>query len=168
MLLISGGITILCIWTAILLVILGTLIYANIKLFYYLVQRNKLAKAHILMVKTETERKYNKIATMPPNDLEAYLSKIFAISVARASDTDVSDNDPDAASKLFFKTSERLINYLGPETVEAIEYYYGKDYIIRWCEMNYMNLTRNGVLAKIIKTGATTANPEIEINQSNE
>ena len=160
--LLAGGALTVCIWGLFLSIVLGILIYLNIHLLYYLIKRNKLAKDHIRMVKLETERKFNKIATLPPDELDAYLSKIFAMTVARAFDTDVSDKDPDVASKLYFKTSERLVNYLGPETIDAIEYYYGKEYIIRWCEMHYMYLTRNGTIAKLIKTGTSVVKAETE------
>lgn len=166
--LLAGGALTVCIWGLFLSIVLGILIYLNIQLLYYLIKRNKLAKDHIRMVKLETERKFNKIATMSPDELDAYLSKIFAMTVARAFDTDVSDKDPDVASKLYFKTSERLVNYLGPETIDAIEYYYGKEYIIRWCEMHYMYLTRNGTIAKIIKTGTSALKAEIENGSADE
>ena len=73
--LLAGGALTVCIWGLFLSIVLGILIYLNIQLLYYLIKRNKLAKDHIRMVKLETERKFNKIATLPPDELDAYLSK---------------------------------------------------------------------------------------------
>lgn len=154
-----GGVITMCIWALILVVILIGLIAANIKLLYFLIARNKLAKAHVQMVKQQTELRYNRIATMKPEELEAYLSTIFAKMVSLAYDADVSDKDPDIAGKLFFKSTERMITYLGSETIDAIEFYYGKDYVFRWCQLNYTYLSKSGVVQKILKEGTKAITP---------
>lgn len=144
-------------WGLIVLVLAVGILVANVKLFWYLIERNKLAKAHVMMVKQKTELKYNKIATMDPSELDDYLIKLFSMQIQITTDADISENDPNAEGKLYFKTAERIIRYLGPETVEAIEFYYGANYIVRWCEMHYMYLNKNNRLLDLIKTKNSSA-----------
>lgn len=140
------------IWSMIILCLLIGLIYWNIKLFRLLIARNKLAQEHIKMVKKNTEMQYNKIAALSPSDLDAYLIKMFSMCIMISSDTDVSERDPEARDKLYAYTATRMLKYLGNDTVDAIEYYYGEGFIIRWCEMRYNYLHRNNKLGAIISS----------------
>ena len=43
-----------------------------------------------------------------------------------------------------------LITYIGKTTEESINFFYGKDYIYRWCELRYNLMSQTGALSKLI------------------
>ena len=149
------------IWALLILILSLGFLVANIKLFWYLIQRNKLAKDHIKMVKRSTEVKYNKFAMMAPSELDQYLLKLFSMYIQISADNDVSDRDHNATEKLYFNVATRIITYLGPDTVSAIEYFYGDNYIMRWCELQFIYLNRNNKLITMIEQDRPTTSTDI-------
>jgi hypothetical protein len=140
----------LLIFAVTLCIAAGSVFLLCCKLVILLVQRNKLMKKQIQLTKKNVERKYNKIATMDVNELDTYLTGILSICIQIAYDADISEKDPDAEEKLYFSVLQRLQIYLGNDTVQAIEYFYGPQYLSRWVQLRYTYLSKTGALAKLI------------------
>ena len=100
----------------------------------------------------KTKKEYNKIATLPFKEFTDFMIVTFARMLILASDANVSENPgPNAHEELYAQALARLIDYLGVETVAAIEYYYGKGYISRWCKEAYRYLENISVATSIIQ-----------------
>lgn len=141
----------LTLWLLAILVLMILLTTLEFRLVRWQLRQAKKLKKQASITKKEIERDYNKIATMSPEDLDNYLTRIMSMIIQITITTDIADNDPDAAAILYGHLALNIENYLGPETVEAIEYFYGKDYITRWCELTYNYLDSKGDLASIVK-----------------
>lgn len=106
----------------------------------------KMAK----LVDKHTQNKVNRVISLPVNEFENYLFRVYSSMLEITSAKDVSDKDPNAITILYAKSLEAMIAYLGNETTEAIDYYYGKDYLYRWCELRFKLLENRGALPNII------------------
>lgn len=138
------------IWSVIFLIISIGLAYIMTKLLYKSVSIKKRAIKHAKLIDEYTRNKVNRIVTLPVKEFEEYLTKIYTQVLELSAAKDVSDKDPNASTILYARSIEKIMLYLGNETLEAIEYYYGKDFIIRWCEMRFKILENNGKLSGII------------------
>lgn len=117
-----------------------------IKAHKYSVMQEKIVK----LVEKRTREKYNAIATLPPKEFGDFLSTMFAKMLEVKSASQVSDADPKADELLYTEATGALIDFLGPETVAAIDYYYGNNYIYRWTKSSYALLHKRGITPKII------------------
>lgn len=145
-----GGLIVGYIWLGILFIVLVGLNYCSVK---FLLQTKKM-KADAIKALQRNEKKlqdkYNQIASLPPVELDRYLSNMFAKCLELNSAAYVSDNDHEAREKLYARATADMLAYLGTETIDAINYRYGTDYIYRWCEINYKLLENRGTLVSII------------------
>lgn len=119
----------------------------------FLQSSKKIKKKTMLQMKKldkDVQNKYNRIALLSIGEFDNYMTKVFSMCMELASAESISDKDPDAAVKLYARTLERVITYLGPETIRALDYFYGKDYLVRWCELRYNMLNSRRYLPKII------------------
>lgn len=133
-----------------LCVCLGWVLIQSRKLFKYAITKVEDAKKEADSIKKRTEEKYNKYAAMSVEELDNVLMLLFASHLETASLTDVAENDPNAAIKLYEKAVEQLTIYLSEDTISAIDYYYGKNYISKWCKLHFQLLENHGVISRII------------------
>lgn len=112
------------------------------------------AKKYEQQRKKEIDEKYNMYISLTPDELDHRLVRIFSRSLELASVTFVSKNDPDAAPKLYAKAVEKTLVFIGDESIAAIDRYYGKDYVIKWCELAYALIENKGLLSKLIDKDA--------------
>ena len=138
------------IWICILLAILILLSWGVVKVFLSMVELKKKLKKYVQLMKHRTDMQYNKYIALSPQDLNNLLCSIFAAQLELSSTTQISELDPDRAAKLYLHATEGTGAYIGKESIDAINYYYGKDYIFRWCEMKYRLLENHGVIKKVI------------------
>lgn len=151
-----GQIILLTIWLLFGIFIVLWLIRASCKLFWYAYKTKTKAEDYAKKIKTRTDNKYNKYISLTPSELDARLSVIFSQQLELISLTKISEKDPDAAPLLYALAVERVIVYLGPETIEAINYYYGEGYVIRYCETMYKLLENRGIITNIIEKRITS------------
>ena len=100
-------------------------------------------------IKQNTKYSMNKIAGMTPSDLEAYLTKIFSLTLELASAEFISERDPNGRKNLYKTALAQFIQYLG-DSYDAIEYYYGEGYVINWFSLQYRLLDYHGEIDKIV------------------
>lgn len=117
-----------------------------IKAHKYATMQEKVTK----LVEKRTREKYNAIATLPPKEFGEFLTTMFAKMLEIKSASQVSDADPKADERLYIEATGALIEFLGPETIDAIDYYYGADFIYRWTRNSYALLSKRGITTKII------------------
>lgn len=117
-----------------------------IKARKYAIMQEKVTK----LVEKRTREKYNAIATLPPKEFGEFLTTMFAKMLEIKSASQVSDADPKADERLYIEATGALIEFLGPETIDAIDYYYGADFIYRWTRNSYALLSKRGITTKII------------------
>ena len=145
-----GGMVLSILWLVTLCVILAFLCGQVVRLIYHLIKLNQQAKQHMLDVKNRTEEKYNKYISLTPQELDDRLINIFALQLELSAVSDISEKDPDAPGLLYGHALEGMMRFIGNHSIDAIDYYYGEDYISKWCEMHYRILENRGVLSKII------------------
>lgn len=145
-----GGLTLAIFWLIIVTTILASLCIQVVKLIYHLISLNKQAKQHLLDVKKRTEEKYNKYIALTPAEFDERLIKIFSTQLELCAVSDVSEKDPDATGVLYAHALEGVMRFIGTRSIDAIDYYYGTDYISRWCEVHYRILENRGILSKVI------------------
>lgn len=138
------------IWICALLLILILLSWGAVKIFLSMIDMKKKLKKYVQLIKERTNMQYNKYIALSPQDLNSLLCTIFAAQLELSSTTQISELDPDRAAKLYLHATEGMIAYIGKESIDAINYYYGKDYIFRWCEMKYRLLENHGVIKRVI------------------
>lgn len=146
------------IWECILLICTIWLCNINIKLFKAAKKKKKDADTYAANIKLRTDEKYNKYISLTPDELDKRLATIFSAMLELSSVIYVSEKDPSRAEILYTKATERLLIYLGNDTINAIEYYYGKGYVVRWCELQYQLLENHGELSKILEKQVYTNN----------
>lgn len=139
------------IWECILIVCTVWLSNIVVKLYRDAKKKRKEADEYAARIKKQTDEKYNKYISLTPSELDARLAVLFSSMLEICSVTSVSEKDPSRAEILYVKATERLLLYLGNESIEAIESYYGKGYIVRWCELQYQLLENHGDLSKILE-----------------
>ena len=100
---------------------------------------------------------YNRIATLPVTEFHNFLATMFSRCMETMTDQEVSTKDPNGKLVLYTKALEDLLLYLGPETISAIDYYYGKDYIIRWASNAFKLLEKRGIVKTMISNKAVKA-----------
>lgn len=132
-----SGLVIAYIWAVVMLVAGAAMCLCGIILIKHGRRYKKMQEDLVKAVEIRTKKEYNKIALMSPQDLSAYLTQSFAKMLELESQASISEKDPDATTKLFAVSLAALLRFLGDETVAAIDYYYGKDYVQRWAEYSY-------------------------------
>lgn len=140
----------LIIWGVVLLVIGGVVITFGVKFFLAAKQYKEDMEKSAEIADKRLRKGYNRIATMEVEKLHSYLSTIFTRCLEITIDKDISKKDPDAVVALMPLAEEQMMLYLGDETIEAIEYYYGLNYIHRWVELSYRILEKRGIISSWI------------------
>lgn len=146
--------TVLCIGFIIFLIAFG----GEVALMWLIVHRehreaennNKVVNEQAEQIKKYTSMEQNKYASMTLSELEPVLQSLYSQQLSIISAQLISENDPNARDILYAKSLEAMITYLGPETIEALDYYYGKNFITRWCETKYFLLENAAVISEII------------------
>lgn len=139
-------------WIPIVISFMVGIAFMVMSICLYCAARRFIKKSKKLaeVISKKTQNSFNKIATLSVNELNDYLNSVFSQMIALSVDKDISSKDPNNAIILYAKSLEATILYLGPETIRAIEYYYGAGFIERWCESRYFIMERNGTLAKAL------------------
>lgn len=145
-----GLAAVLLIWGVLLILIGAAFTYAGFCFFRSQKNEKKKTLEQAKRIDKLTQDKFNKIATLSIEEFDAYMSKLFSICMELSSVEKVSDKDPIAPEVLYAETLKRLMVYLGPETLHAIDYYYGENYLSRWCETRYTLLNNRGYIAKVV------------------
>lgn len=110
----------------------------------------------LLMVAEKRVRdKYNQIALQSPKDLENYVRRVFNECLEMVAYIDISERDPDAVMRLYAEGQLRLMERIGNDTVGAIEYYYGENYIDRTCRMYFQLLEKQNLIHRLIHREVT-------------
>jgi len=154
------------IWMIPVLALMIVLARLEFQLVRWQINQAKKLKNQAAVTKKKIEMEYNKIATMSPKDLDEYLTRIMSMIIQITITTDIAENDPDAAAILYGNLAIGIEKHLGPETVEAIEYFYGKDYITRWCELTYNFLDSGGELATMVRRAKNAVMQSNETEES--
>lgn len=145
----------LFLYSAILFAVLVAMVALSIGFYRRAKRYAKLQEMLTKRLEKRLQNKYNRIATLEPKDLGAFLTKAYAQSLELAAIANTSENDPDAQEVLSVAALATLRKYLGEDTVEAIDYYYGSDYLGRWTMQVFRLLENRGVLPTIIKQELT-------------
>lgn len=111
----------------------------------------KKAEDVVRTVEIRVKKEHNKFATLSQDELNSVLMVLFARKLVLSSDQEISEKETDAHEKLLAHAQSAVIEFLGEETVSAIEYYYGKNYIHRWCHEAYLVLEHDRIASSIIK-----------------
>lgn len=143
-------VAVLSIILAIVLMFSGWAATMAVKLFVRGRKYRNDAKKYAEKMKARTDAKYNKYIALTPQELDERLGVLFAAQLELCSVSAVAETDPEAIGKLYALAVAGLLNYIGPESIAAIEYYYGSNYVVRWCELKYKLLENRGILSKII------------------
>lgn len=149
------GITAVYIWAIILLILGIGLIF--IGLLYWAKARKilQVAKKSAELVEKRTNMKFNRIATLSIHELDQYLADVYSMVLELSSVSNVSELDPKRDQNLYAYSITAMYEYLGSDTIDAIEYYYGKNFITKWCEYRYRILENRGVLLRILNREVT-------------
>lgn len=128
------------------------LAYLLIQGILYVKKRYKDIDQYRATVQHSVQIEYNKIATMKPEDLDNWLDKIFTSCIKMSIAAHYTPKDPINGETVYAHALVEMIKYIGPTTEEAINFFYGTDYIYRWCEMQYKLMDQTGTLSKLIET----------------
>lgn len=123
----------------------------SIRLAHKMIELKKSINKYAELQKKRIDQSFNKFITLSPDELDKRLSTIFADQLELASATSVSEKDPNASVILYAKAFEGSIIFLGQKTIDAINYYYGDNYVIKWFETAYKILENRGLVSKIIQ-----------------
>ena len=96
------------------------------------------------------QMEYNKIGTMKPEELDKWLDEIFTSCLKLSIAGHYTPKDPINGETVYAYAIKSLITYIGKTTEESINFFYGKDYIYRWCELRYNLMSQTGALSKLI------------------
>lgn len=155
--------TVVSLAVSMLLVVFGVTVLLSALCFLEHARRIKQKAINMAkLVDKRTQNKVNRVISLSANEFENYLFRVYSSMLEVVSAKDVSDKDPNAITILYAKSLEAMITYLGSETVEAIDYYYGKDYLFRWCELRFKLLENRGTLPNIIAKRASADSIENE------
>ena len=92
----------------------------------------------------------NKIAELPPDELSAYLNNIFFQQLELVADSKISTMDHAALEKLYGRSLVELINYLGEDTIDAIDSYYGNDYVQKYTKLIFEVMEKRNYLTLLL------------------
>lgn len=141
---------------AVIALILGAKLYMQSTIV--LKMANKKADRIKQCAKLETD----KIASMGLVELTEYLSDTFAKIIELTSAESVSERDPYAVETLYAATLVNFTNHLS-SNYEAIEYYYGKGFIINWFSLHYKLLELHGNVSQIVQKTKTDRMIKIDL-----
>lgn len=128
------------------------LAYLLIQGIVYVKRRYKEIDNYRNTVQHAVQIEYNKIATMKPEELDIWLDKIFTSCIKMSIASHYTPKDPINGETVYAHALAEMIKYIGPTTEEAINFFYGTDYIYRWCELQYRLMDQTGALSKLIDT----------------
>lgn len=101
-------------------------------------------------VMSSVQIEYNKIATLKPSELDTWMDEIFTSCLKLSIAAHYTPKDPVNGETVYAYAMHSMITYIGLTTEEAINFFYGKDYIYRWCELRYNLMMQTGALGKLI------------------
>lgn len=136
------------------------LAYLLIQGIVYVKKRYKEIDNYRNTVQHAVQIEYNKIATMKPEDLDIWLDKIFTSCIKMSIAAHYTPKDPINGETVYAYALADMVNYIGPTTEEAINFFYGTDYIYRWCELQYKLMDQTGALSKLIENIYPVSNIE--------
>lgn len=110
----------------------------------------KEAETYVADVKKRTDMQYKKLIQLSPKDLDEYLGLIFSYYLELNSESRVSEKDPAVVTKLYATILNSMLEYLGDDVVEALDYYYGEEFVEKWCQLRYLILENRRTLSKVI------------------
>ena len=102
-------------------------------------------------------KQYNRIATLEVEQLHTFLTRMFSSCLEIVSDREISTKDPDSEITLYTLAVQELLLYLGEETIAAIDYYYGHNYIMRWTDNRYKILAKRGIISNMVNNKSIRA-----------
>ncbi|MCM1230270.1 MAG: hypothetical protein NC489_09055 [Ruminococcus flavefaciens] len=152
-----GGSITLLVWSGIFLAMTITVSIFACRFLLSARKTRQEAEKMIKLTEQRLQKQYNRIATLPYDEFQQYMISSFAKSLEIVSYREVSKSDPDGTVTLYTLAVAEMIEYMGLETVDAIEYYYGKDYIHRWTLLSYELLEKRGVITNVIENKAVRA-----------
>ena len=162
----SGAIgTILLVW-GIVLFIVGTAILITGILYY---RKGKAyhdaQKALLVEAEKRVKLQYNKIATLSPDKLNVYIGGIFSRYLELNGELGTT-KDNLVLERLFAGVQADVLDFLGEDTIAAIEYYYGANYVEKWSKLAYLILEKRRKLGGIVE--GNTGYEELEHLLTNE
>lgn len=92
---------------------------------------------------------YNKIACLSPKELTDYIGNIFSRYLELVGEQETK-NDPEVIQRMYANALARTLEHIGDETVLAIEYYYGSQFIEKWSELAMLLLEKRRKLGQIM------------------
>lgn len=126
------------------------LAYLLIRGIVYVKRRYKEIDNYRKSVMSSVQMEYNKIATLKPSELDTWMDEIFTSCLKLSIAAHYTPKDPVNGETVYAYAMHSMITYIGPTTEEAINFFYGKDYIYRWCELRYNLMMQTGALGKLI------------------
>ena len=106
-------------------------------------------KALLIEAEKRVKLQYNKIATLPAKDFMAYLAGIFSRYLEL--DGELGTNlDNMVQERLFANAQADVLHFLGEDTLEAIEYYYGHRFVEKWSNLAYLILEKRRKLGGVV------------------
>ena len=110
--------------------------------------------ALFVLLKKQRKIEANKIATMDSEFFFNYIATMFSNVLLLESDTRVSENEPNVLSVLSEFTMEKMFEYIGDDAIDAIDYYYGSDFLDGWIQLSLRILEEEGILFNVIRKTA--------------
>jgi len=135
---------------ALLLAFAGTVTVYAIKFLRAARENKKKTELVVKLTEERVRKEYNRIALLDYDKLNRVLSVMFSRYLILSSDANVSEKDPNAYQQLYASALAKMIEYLGPETMKALDYHYGDNYVIRWAESAFRSLEFDGVVSNIV------------------
>lgn len=142
-------------WVVCALFITLALVIGSFVLFVHAKRTVDKAAKKAELIEKKTKAEFNKVACLSVRELDSYLGGVFTNMLLISSMKDYTPTDPNGAVILYAKSLEAMLVYLGEDTIAAIESYYGKGFVERWCEVRYKILNQNGSLANIARQNFT-------------
>ena len=147
----TAGVAVLYAWA--ILSVLGALILVVVGTLYVIAGRKYcLTQKKLLEVEEKhLKDKLNRIVSMDPMDLQNYIKYQFHRALEVEANARISHNDKDRKERLYFYAMIRVYEHFGTDTVEAMNFYYGKEYLDRICLFHYRFLDETrGLIDKLI------------------
>ena len=146
---IAGVPILLFVWAGVLFVLSVVTTILTIRYFRKGKFYHDQQKALLVEAEKRVRMQYNKIASLSPNRLITYLGGIFSRFLELSGELG-SRADRDVIERLHANALAETLNYLGPETIEAIEYYYGEEYVEKWADLAMRILEKRRELGNVV------------------
>lgn len=118
-------------------------------------QAHKEAQLFVQTVEERTRKEQNKIASLSVEEFHTFITRMFSRMIELSASANVSIKDPDVYERLYGFSYKRLEDYLGEDTLAAIRYHYGDNYLSEFCRTSFMLLATRRGLSSIVTDRAT-------------